>query len=68
VSVSEVERAQEELTPKDDLGPYKGQWVALRDGHVVAADVDPVRLRENPDVRSDDVIVPVSGFDGGYFL
>jgi hypothetical protein len=68
MTVQEVKRAQEELAPKDDLTPYKGQWVALRDGHVVASDVDPVRLRENPEVREDDVIIPVSDANGGYFF
>ena len=63
-----VERAQEELAPKEDLSEYAGQWVALRDGRVVANDIDPSRLRENPDVHEGDVIVPVSDSEGGYFF
>jgi hypothetical protein len=68
VSVSEVERVQQELEPKEDLAPYAGQWVALRDGYVVASDIDPGRLREHPDVRDGDVLLPVSEPEGGYFL
>jgi hypothetical protein len=68
MSVEEIERLQQQLAPKEDLSPYAGQWVALRDGMVVASDIDPMRLRENPDVRGDDVIIPVGDPEGGYFL
>jgi hypothetical protein len=68
VSVHEAERLQQELTPKEDLTPYVGQWVALRDGYVVASDVDPLALRTHPDVREDDAILKVAPPRGGYFL
>jgi hypothetical protein len=68
MSVQEVEQAQRALSPQDDLAPYAGQWVALRNGHVVASGIDPESLREDPAVEPDDVIVPVSDADGGYFL
>ena len=45
--------------PKEDLESYRGQWVALRDGHVVANDLDPVALRDNPEVSEDDTLMPV---------
>lgn len=59
MTVHEIERKQNELAPKDDLSPYVGQWVALRDGHVVASDLDAVALRDNPAVHEDDVLMPV---------
>ena len=54
-----VAEHQQQLAPKEDLAPYAGQWVALRDGYVVASALDAVTLRQNPEVRDDDVLVPV---------
>lgn len=68
VSLKEAEVQQAALTPKEDLRPYVGQWVALRDGIVVAHDIDPVSLREQPGVHPTDVILPVPDAEGGYFL
>lgn len=68
MSVTDAERLQDELSPKEDLSPYAGQWVALRDGRVVASDIDPTRLRENAEVRERDIIIPVGDAEGGYFL
>jgi hypothetical protein len=41
------------------LGQYAGQWVALRDGQVVAAAETLEELRENPGVRRDDAVFVV---------
>ncbi len=59
MTVEELERKQRELAPKDDLSPYVGQWVALRDGRVIASDLDAVALRDNPAVQDGDVLMPV---------
>lgn len=59
MSVSEVQRRQAELDPKDDLAPYAGKWVALRKGHVIASDIDPLLLRDHEEVTAEDVIMPV---------
>lgn len=56
MTVQEIQRG---LTPKDDLTPYTGQWVALREGHVIAHDIDGVTLRNHPEVESSDVLMPV---------
>ncbi len=53
-----VEREQERLAPKEDLRPYRGQWVALREGYVVASNVDPTALFDRSDLR-EDMIIPV---------
>jgi hypothetical protein len=42
-----------------DLTPYAGQWVALRDGEVVASDLDAVALRYRPEVLPTDALLPV---------
>jgi hypothetical protein len=59
MTVKEIQRQQEAVMPKEDLEAYAGQWIALRDGHVVASDLDPVALRDNPDVSEDDTLIPV---------
>ena len=63
MALADIQREQHEAMPREDLSEYAGQWVALRDGHVVATDLDPVSLRENPDVTSTDefVLVPRDG-------
>lgn len=37
---------QASLAPKEDLRPYAGKWVALRDGYVIASAEDSVSLRD----------------------
>lgn len=60
MSVHELEQTQRKtLLPKDDLSPYAGQWVALRDGRVIASVLDAVALRDNPVVTSEDTLLPV---------
>jgi Family of unknown function (DUF5678) len=59
MTVEQLEREQQEVLPKEDLSPYAGQWVALRDGHVVAADLDPVALRDKDEVSETDILMPV---------
>lgn len=61
MTVEELAREQQRTLPKDDLRPYAGQWVALRDGRVVTSALDPVTLRDHPDVRQDDLLTPVPG-------
>lgn len=61
-------RAQTELNPKEDLGPYQGRWVALRDGYVVASDLTLASLRNQSEVKETDVFMPVSRHPGGIFI
>jgi hypothetical protein len=60
--------AQARLRPKDDLSPYRGRWVALRSGHVVADATSAKALRGNSAVKDTDAIVPISTSHGGYFV
>jgi hypothetical protein len=57
--LSGAEEAQRDSMPKEDLARFAGEWVALRRGHVVDHDRDLAALRSRPDVRIDDVFLPV---------
>jgi len=60
---------QEDLAIREDLKPYAGSWVAVRNGKVVASALDPVELRDKPEVHDDDVLMPVPDrTDGVYIL
>ncbi|MEI9914008.1 MAG: hypothetical protein WDN66_03410 [Candidatus Saccharibacteria bacterium] len=37
----ETTAIQQEPIALDDLSPYRGQWVSLRDGRVVGSALDP---------------------------
>lgn len=63
-----LEREQARIIAQEDLTPYRGRWVALRCGRVIASDVDGESLRDNPDVREDDVLTPVPAHDDGAYL
>jgi hypothetical protein len=52
-ALEEAEDAESAL-PEDDLEHYDGEWVALRDGKVVAHDPDPDALQANPAVLPTD--------------
>ncbi len=64
----DFERAQTELNPREDLAPYRGRWVALRDGYVVASDLSLTSLRAQPGLRETDVFMPVSRHPSGIFI
>jgi hypothetical protein len=61
--VEEIQLEQQAMMPKEDLAPYAGQWVALREGRVVANDLDAVALRDSRAVSGDDtlILVPAQG-------
>jgi hypothetical protein len=59
MSASQVRRQQDKLAPKEDLSKWAGGWVLLRDGYVVSDGPDPAALRNSPDARDEDVLVPV---------
>jgi hypothetical protein len=53
--------------PEDDLEHYDGEWVAVRDGKVVAHDVDPEALQANPEVLPTDDVFPVGDPPSGFY-
>lgn len=66
--MSVLELKQQELEILDDLTPFAGRWVAIRDGHVIASDEDPQRLQQDPDVRSTDTFVAVGDDSTAFYL
>lgn len=54
-----LQASQRRGLPKDDLKPYAGRWVALREGYVVASALDPVTVRDDPVVCETDMILLV---------
>jgi hypothetical protein len=63
-----VAESQQTMVPKEDLTPYKGRWVALRDGHVVADAHSAISLRNDDRVGVTDMIMPVPEQAGGTFI
>jgi hypothetical protein len=51
----------------EDLTKYAGSWVAIRDGKVIATALDSVELRNSPEVREDDFLMPVPDHGAGTF-
>lgn len=69
VAQDNLQREQERLLPADDLAPYAGKWVAVREGRVVATDLDPVSLRNHAEVSAEDVLWHVPApTDGGLYI
>ncbi len=52
-------RCQARATPKSDLRPYWGKWIAMRDGEIVAAGSSLAEVRNQDDVRPTDLVMPV---------
>jgi hypothetical protein len=59
VVVDEIKREQDESMPREDLVPFAGQWVAIRNGKVIASDLDALSLRNQPEVGPGDLLLPV---------
>lgn len=52
----------------DDLTEYRGQWVAIRDGRIVASALEASELRANPNVTSEDLFLLVPTEAAGTYL
>jgi hypothetical protein len=59
---------QSDIVIREDLTPYAGSWVAIRDGKVVASALDSVELRDKPEVHEDDVLMPVPDRTEGVYI
>ena len=59
---------QREPFVSDDLTPYRGSWVAIRDAKVIASALDPIELRDREDAREDDWLILVPTEAAGTFL
>ena len=54
--------------PPGDLVHYEDQWVAVRDGEVIANADDEATLRSNPEVRPGDLVYPIGEPPSGFYL
>jgi hypothetical protein len=52
----------------EDLTKYAGSWVAIRDGKVIADALDSVELRDKPEVKEGDFLMPVPDAGAAAFL
>lgn len=68
MAVDQLEKEQDKVLAHEDLSPYRGQWVALRSGRVIASDVDADSLRANPAVQEDDILTPVPTQEDGIYI
>ena len=59
---------QAHLAPQEDTRPYAGKWIAVRDGRIVASAEDSVSLRDLPEVRADDQLIPVPSSETGIYV
>jgi hypothetical protein len=49
-------KRQQRLASTESLGSYAGQWVALREGRVIASARTLRALRSQTDLRANDVL------------
>jgi hypothetical protein len=50
------EMIQTDFPITDDLTAYRGRWVAVRDGKVIASGIDPIELQSRPEVAEGDLL------------
>jgi Family of unknown function (DUF5678) len=51
-----------------DLSRYDGQWVAVRDGRVIANAADEGTLRADPSVCQGDDVYPIGDPPAGFYM
>ncbi len=52
----------------EDLDPYDGRWVAMRNGKVVAHAADEEALKAHPHVEEGDLAFPVGHPVTGFYM
>ena len=48
---------QDRPLSSEDLTPYRGRWVVLRDGRIIADGDSPEELRASEEVKQSDIVV-----------
>lgn len=61
-------RCQTRATPKGDLTPYWGKWIAVRDREIVASGSSLAEVRNRHEVRSTDLVMPVPRPEGDFLI
>lgn len=54
--------------PPGDLVHFEGQWVAVRDGEVIAHAENEETLRADPALRPTDLVYPIGEPPSGFYL
>jgi hypothetical protein len=54
--------------PEGDLDHYTGQWVAVRNGVVIASAPDEAALRADPAVQDGDDVYPIGEPPSGFYF
>jgi hypothetical protein len=66
--VTEGGEGEESSLPEGDLEHYTGQWVAVREGVVVASAPDEAALRADPAVEDGDDVYPIGEPPSGFYF
>lgn len=59
---------EQELPIAENLDPYDGKWVAMRNGKVVAHADDESSLRAHPALDPDDLVFPIGHPVTGFYM
>jgi len=59
---------QARASPKGDLKPYWGKWIAVRDSEIVASGSSLAEVRSRHDVRPTDLVMPVPRPEGDFLI
>jgi hypothetical protein len=65
--VNEHEQNESSL-PEHDLEHFTGEWVAMRDGRVVAHHPDPEVLKAHASVAESDDVFPIGEPPTGFYF
>lgn len=63
-----VAQRQQRAFPEGDVSRYAGQWIAVRDGEVVASGPDIGSVRSDPAVREGDAFASIPSDPSATFL
>jgi hypothetical protein len=66
-AAAELAYRDPEPLPEDDLEHYSGEWVAVRDGKVVAHHPQLEELQAHPDVQPSDDVFPIGEPPTGFY-
>ena len=59
---------QARASPKGDLKPYWGEWIAVRDREIIASGSSLAEVRSRHDVRPTDLVMPVPRPEGDFLI
>lgn len=63
-----MSESEHQQAAEHDLSYYEGQWIAVRNGKVIANAPNEEALRTNPAVREGDDVYPIGDPPSGFYL